>query len=237
MNSKSLATGAALLFTAGIGQAAVTLIGVDSTAGANWRTAANLETDSQYGTAGYVVFGLNQLDSVYTQPYDVSSANGLNAYALPGPVTISTADANIGMWSGNGNFGMMQHPIGGSPTAAPVLANSNGPKTWTIARSSSVGYRITFLVASGDNEGTQYDLSLNDGSGAQASSYDHTANGLAYHVYDVSAGTSNIVLNLASTAENRQLTGIAFDPLPVPEPTTALFGGVAALGLLRRRRA
>ncbi len=237
MNLKSLATGAALFFAAGISQAAVTLVGVDSTTGANWRTGATLETDMQYGTAGYVVFGINQADNVYTQPYDASNANGFNAYALPAPITLSTVDINFGMWSGNGNFGMMQDPVGGSPTAVPLLANSNGPKTWTIARSSSVGYRITFLVASGDNEGTQYDLSLNDGSGAQASSYDHFANGLAYHVYDVSAGTSNIVLNLTSTTQNRQLTGIAFDPVPIPEPSTALLGGIAALGLLRRRRA
>ena len=225
-----------LLALSGSARAAITLAGVDTTAGANWRTGANLETDSQYGTSGYVVFGLNQADNVYTQPYDVSSGNANNAYSLPGGVSISTTDFNIGMWSGNGNFGLIQDPVGGSPVSAPVLANSSGPRTWTINRASAVGYRITFLTASGDNEGTQYDLSLNDGSGAIASSWDHTANGLVYHVYDVTAGTNPIVLNVASSAQNRSITGIAFDVLPVPEPSTALLAGVAALGLLRRRR-
>jgi hypothetical protein len=82
--------------------AAVALIGVDSTAGANWRTAANFEADNEYGTSGYVVFGLNEADSVYTQPFDVSDANTANAYNLPAGITVTTADTNIGMWSGNG---------------------------------------------------------------------------------------------------------------------------------------
>lgn len=228
---------AACLAVAAPASASVTLVGVDSTAGANWRTGATLETDAQYGTAGYVVFGLNQADSVYTQPYDVSSANTLNAYSLPAGITISTADTNIGMWSGNGNFGLIQDPVGGSATSASVLANSAGPKTWTINRASAVGYRLTFLTASGDSEGTRYDLTLDDGSGAQASGFTHLVNGLVYHVFDVSAGTTPIVLNVATpTGGNRQISGIAFDALPVPEPSAALLGGLAALGLLRRRR-
>ena len=228
---------AACLAVAAPASASVTLAGVDSTAGANWRTGATLETDAQYGTAGYVVFGLNQADNIYTQPYDVSSANTLNAYSLPAGITISTADTNIGMWSGNGNFGLMQDPVGGSATSAPVLANSAGPKTWTINRASAAGYRLTFLTASGDSEGTRYDLTLDDGSGAQASGFTHLVNGLVYHVFDVSAGTTPIVLNVATpTGGNRQISGIAFDALPVPEPSAALLGGLAALGLLRRRR-
>ena len=227
---------AACLAVAAPASAAVTLVGLDSTAGANWRTGATLETDAQYGTAGYVVFGLNQADSVYTQPYDVSSANTMNAFSLPSGITLSTTATNIGMWSGNGNFGLIEAPGGGSASSAPVLANASGSKTWTINRASPVGYRFTFLTASGDNEGTRYDLSLNDGSGAVASGWTHLANGLVYHVYDVTAGTSPIVLSVASIGGNRDVTGIGFDSLPVPEPSSAMLGGLAALGLLRRRR-
>lgn len=233
---------ALLLLPATTALATVTLVGADATTGANWRTAAALDGDGQYGTSGYVIFGLNAADAVYTQPYDVSAANIANAYNLPSGVSLTTLDANIGMWSGNGNFGQIQHPEDGDAlTSAPVLANSNGPKDWTITRSGSTAYRLTLLTASGDNEGTAYTISVNDGSGAVSSIYDFpgpgvgAVNGVAYHVFDVSAGTSDILVNVLSGGNNRQLTGIAFDP--VPEPSSALLVGLAALGCLRRRRA
>ena len=69
------------------------------------------------------------------------------------------------------------------------------------------------------------------------SSYDHAANGLAYHVFDVSAGTSDIVIDIASTAENRSLTGIGFDALPaIPEPSSTLLLGISMAGIALRRR-
>jgi hypothetical protein len=193
--------------------ATVTSVGVDSTAGPNWRTGAQLETDLEYGTSGYVIFGLNELDAVYNPNYDISSANAGNAYSLPAGISISTADTNIGMWSGNAaNFGEIQDPGNGNAiTNSPVLANSTGTRQFTISRATSSNYRITVLTASGDNQGTEFTLIVNDGSGAVISSYDHQVNGLAYHVFDVSTGMSDIVIDIASDAENRSLMGIAFD--------------------------
>ncbi|MGY8648712.1 MAG: hypothetical protein ACKVLL_15295, partial [Verrucomicrobiales bacterium] len=75
--------------------ATVTSIGVDSTAGPNWRTSAQLETDNEYGTAGYVIFGLNEADAVYNPDFDVSDANLLNAYNLPAGISVSTVDTTI----------------------------------------------------------------------------------------------------------------------------------------------
>ena len=202
----------------GAASATVTVIGVDSTAGPNWRTGALIESDGQYGTSGYVVFGLNADNNVYTQPFEVSIDNPANAYHLPAGIEVSTADSNIGMWSGNGNFGEMQDPASGILTAVPVLANSGGTRQFTISRTVSAAYRLTFLTASGDNEGTGYTLSVDDGSGARTSTYDHVTNGLAYHVYDITEGTEPIVVDISSDAQNRSLTGIAFDPVPLVLP-------------------
>ncbi|MCH1421164.1 MAG: hypothetical protein L7W40_12755 [Akkermansiaceae bacterium] len=202
--------------------ATVTSVGVDSTTGPNWRTAANLEADNEYGTAGYAIFGLNEADSVYNANFDVSEANPANAYNLPAEISISTGDFNIGMWSGNGNFGTMEDPGNGNTlTSAPVLANTGGTKQFTITRAANRAFRITIMVASGDNEGTEYTVAVDDSSGSVNSNYDHVANGLAYHVFDISEGDSDIQINITSTTQNRSLMGIAFDGgvVDITDPT------------------
>ena len=213
--------------------AAVSLVGVDSASAANWRTAANLEADNEYGTAGYVVFGLNEADSVYNANFDVSDTNPANAYNLPSGISVSTVDTNIGMWSGNGNFGTIEDPGNGNTiTNTPILANSGGTRQFTISREVITDYRITFMTASGDNEGTEFTLTVNDGSGAAAPEPSLTVN----HVYDISAGTTDITVDIASTTQNRSLTGIAFDTNAIPEPSTILLLGLGMVGVSRRRR-
>ena len=209
--------------------ATVTPVGMDSTTGPNWRTAANLEPDNEYGTAGYVIFGLNEADSVYNDNFDVSDANPANAYNLPAEISISTSDVNIGMWSGNGNFGTMEDPGNGNTlTSAPVLANTGGTKQFTITRAANGAFRITIIVASGDNEGTEYNVAVDDSSGSVNSNYDHVANGLAYHVFDVSEGDSDIQINITSTTQNRSLMGIAFDggAIDITDPTDSNSNGI-----------
>ena len=209
--------------------ATVTSVGVDSTTGPNWRTAANLEPDNEYGTEGYVIFGLNEADSVYNADFDVSEANPANAYNLPAEISISTSDFNIGMWSGNGNFGTMEDPGNGNTlTSAPVLANTGGTKQFTITRAANRAFRITIMVASGDNEGTEYTVAVDDSSGSVNSNYDHVANGLAYHVFDVSEGDSDIQINITSTTQNRSLMGIAFDGegIDITDPTDSNSNGI-----------
>ena len=209
--------------------ATVTPVGMDSTTGPNWRTAANLEPDNEYGTAGYVIFGLNEADSVYNDNFDVSDANPANAYNLPAEISISTSDVNIGMWSGNGNFGTMEDPGNGNTlTSAPVLANTGGTKQFTITRAANGAFRITIIVASGDNEGTEYTVAVDDSSGSVNSNYDHVADGLAYHVFDVSEGDSDIQINITSTTQNRSLMGIAFDGgvIDITDPTDSNSNGI-----------
>lgn len=208
-----LITLSSLLLGVSTAGATVTSIGVDSTAGPNWRTAAALETDNEYGTAGYVIFGLNEADAVYTQPYDISDTNLLNAYDLPAGISVSTIDTNIGMWSGNNaNFGEIEDPGNGNAiTNAPVLANSAGTKQFTVTRAASEPFRIAVMVASGDDQSTEYTVAIDDGSGSVSSNYAHVTNGLAYHVFDVSDGNSDILISVTSATNNRSLMGIAFD--------------------------
>ena len=41
------------------GLQAATVVGADTSAAANWRTAAALETDGEYGSDGYIIYGIN----------------------------------------------------------------------------------------------------------------------------------------------------------------------------------
>jgi hypothetical protein len=59
----------------------------------------------------------------------------------------------------------------------------------------------------------------------------HPANGPAYQSIDVRAGTARIVPDVTSTAQNRQLTGSAFDAPPVPEPLPRFSTVIARPGL------
>jgi hypothetical protein len=221
MNTKIIST---LLLTAAAAEATVSPVGVDTIAGANWRTGATLEADAQYGTSGYVVFGLNATNGVYTPGFDISPANAANAYSLPAGISdVTTIDTNIGMWSGNGNFGQMQDPANGNAlTAAPVLANSAGTRQFTINRITSEAWRLTLMTASGDGEGTLYNVAVDDGTGERTQTWDHLANGLVYHVFDITAGTDPISVTVTTTGQNRSLTGMAFDPVPVVIPPPAI---------------
>lgn len=221
MQSRYLLPGA--LFAASVHtlNATVTPVGVDSTTAANWRTAASVtyQADGQYGTSGYVVFGLNTATGIFTQPFNVSIANTDNAYSLPAGISITTIDSNIGMWSGNGNFGNLEDPGNGNAiTPAPLLANSLGPKQFTVSRSHTTPMRLTLMTASGDGAGATYSPSVNDGSGAVSTSHTHTVNGVVYHVFDISSGFSDIVITITSTP-NWSLTGMAFDEV-LPPPVT-----------------
>ena len=160
-----------------------------------------------------MIFGLNEADAVYDANFDVSDANLLNAYSLPAGISVSTVDTNIGMWSGNAaNFGEIEDPGNGNAiTNAPVLANSTGTRQFTVTRAASAPFRITVMMASGDDQSTEYTVTIADGSGSASSNYAHVANGLAYHVFDISAGNSDVLIDIASNPENRSLMGIAFD--------------------------
>jgi hypothetical protein len=222
----------------GAANAAVTVVGVDTTAGGNWRTAAanGGTTSTQYGTDGYVIYALDDTDSqfhAYNATFDQN--------ALSGGITIAVGGGITNTWSGNGNFGTMQDPnaanaLTNTSLLAGVGSNDTANNNFTISRSNS-SFRLTILLASGDNANLTYGSTLNDGSGAvSVTPVAHTANGLLYHTYDISAGTSDIDVSLTAN-NNFSAAGFAIDNLvAVPEPSSTALLGLGSLALILRRR-
>ena len=234
--NKLTATLLALGALAAPAQAAVTAVGTDTTTGANWRTAAALEADNEYGTDGYVVYGINAADGVFSNPY----AFDKDQTVLPAAIT-GVATTAVQMWSGNGNFGTMEDPGNANAitnTSLSVLFGSGA--TYTISRAADTSFRLTLLATSGDGSNAKYDNTVDDGSGGILQTTTHTANGLYYHVFDISSGSSDVVVttNVATAgATHFALTGLAFDNVAtVPEPSSTALLGLGGLALILRRR-
>ena len=88
--------------------AAVYVKPVDTATKADWRTAAALEADSEYGTDGYIVYGLNVDDGQVIDPFNTAVTNTTeNLVSLPGYISDITLAGAIKIWSGNGNFGQI----------------------------------------------------------------------------------------------------------------------------------
>jgi YVTN family beta-propeller protein len=185
----------------------VTKVGEDTTTDANWRTAAALEDDNEYGTDGYVIWGIDDSDSQFRNPYTFNADQSV----LPAGISVYTDTAQL--WTGTGNFGTMQDPGNSNTmTSVPLLVDTTtGVTTFTITRAAAISFRLTLLVSSGDDHNASWTNTVDDGTCTVESSSTHTTNGLHYHVFDVASGTNDVVISADSGAENYSLTGVAFD--------------------------
>lgn len=225
--------------------AAVTIVGEDTTTLSNWRTAATLEADSEYGTDGYVLYGIDSPDGTWNTPYDASSTATVAAdsqVSMPSYITdIGLAANSTGRWSGNGNYGQIEDPgAGNALTSTPVLAWGSEPYTFTITRATSDAFRMTILVADGNGADMLWDTSVDAGAAGSATITGATTNGdgnSTYHVYDIDAGSDPItvlVTRSAGSGSPGNVTGFAFDA--IPEPSAVMLLGLGGLAFLRRRR-
>ena len=237
---------AATMFT-GSATAAVVAVGEDTTTLGNWRTAAALQPDNEYGTDGYVLYGINEADGVFTAGYNASSLTTAavasnSQVVLPsyiGDIAFSLpAAGGYGMWSGNGNTGQIQDPgNGNAPTNTPMMVNGADPYTFTFTRQTSDAFILTIILNDVDGQDYTWNTNVNAGSAGSDVIFGTTDNGpnnATYHVYEVGAGSDNIVVTTDSSGFPGRVVGFAFDP--IPEPSSLALLGLGGLLVARRRR-
>lgn len=133
----------------------------------------------------------------------------------------------------------MQDPnAANAATNVPLLAGfgGDGNNTYTISRDNSA-FRLTIILGSGDGANVTFTSAVDDGTGVTSvTPIAHTADGLFYHTYDISAGTSDVTVALSANG-NFGATGFAIDNfVAVPEPSSAALIGLSGLALTMRRR-
>ena len=213
----------AKVWTGDVWSFSTTDVGSDTTTQSNWRTAAALEPDNEYGTDGYVIYGLNTDDGVYSAPYDASSlidsndpgASHDSAISLPGYIgDISLADNTGGMWSGNGNFGQIEYPNdpNNTLTNTPVISNSPDPYVFTMTRSMAAAFRLTVICATGDGQVPTWTITMDDGSGAKTRTIKALASpNIVYQMFEIPHDSTPITVSVEADVVDGWITGFAFD--------------------------
>ncbi len=196
--------------------ASVSFVGSDETTLSNWRTAAELEADEEYGSDGYVIYGLITDDAVYTNPYDSSTTNPDSLVSLPPYIADITLEGASAMWSGNGNFGQIEDPANGNAlTNTPLLANGDAdPWVFTITRSVGQAFRLTVMLSNGDSAPSNWVTTVGDGESASNDfSVPDNSSATYYQVFDISGGSGPVTVSVEYVAGGSQfnVTGFAFD--------------------------
>ncbi len=237
-------------------QAEVTAAPLDLATGPSWRTGAPeaVEADHEYGSDGYVLYGVNLPDGSFTgNNYDTGAANTSNVHQLPAFISVAAAAGEtFGLWSGNGNCGQIENPANGNAltNAAALLRGphaSGDPLVFTLTRHSDTAFRLTVMIglfSDGGFANNAFTLSVNAGSAGSATADTSSAPvggaagtpGMMYQTFAIGQGTDPITVTIGpGSAAHENIAGFAFDgaaaapPVFVtpPQSTTVVTGGPA----------
>ena len=219
-------------------QATVTFVGNDLTTDARWRTPTvakiyDIDEDNIYGSAGY--FLAAGLRAGYVDPF-LAEGNVITGHAdavstLPAYIVelaFTNPDERGRSWGGSGgNFGTLDVVSGSTGmTGAAILNRTAGPEPLmlTLRRADSPAFRLTLILGNNPNEGHFNDpsgqmVTVDDGTGpvTQMSGDFNlmpTVGYTTYQSWDISAGSSDITLELLGLPEGdgfARLSGLAID--------------------------
>ncbi len=212
--------------------ATISLLGIDSTTGADWRTTTTLKSasfdpngDNAYGSGGYYMAGRP------TAAADTSTPTVLST--LPSFITSVTT---TGLFFSAGTYYTFDDPtLAIGATVGNVrggLYYGTGTK-FTFTVSTPQDFVLAVLVGGGPSNPRPTSVTV--ASGAATATALPLVNAAQYALFNISAAAGETFDVSMIGAGNTGLTGLGFEA--IPEPSSAVLGALGALALLRRRRA
>ncbi len=199
----------------------------DTSTQSHWRTAAALEEDSEYGSDGYVIYGLLSDDGVWDGTYDAATlfetdpnragAALDSAISLPmyiEDISLFNADKQTGRWSGDGNFGQIEVPDDPNHTltSTSVIANGPDPYVFTVTRSADKAFTLTVICACGDGQVPNWTITVDDGAAPQTATVPAADSpNIVYQRFEIAGGSGPLTVSTEADVVNGWITGFAFD--------------------------
>lgn len=184
-------------------------------------------------TAGQLIVGLGGNGSAADSSITVSGTGTLSGSGSIGALTVSTG-GTVAPGNSPGILSSGDFSLAGGTLLAELNGTAAGTSydqlnvTGTVSLAGILNLSLGFTPAEDDI----FFLILNDGSDAVTGTF----NGLAEGVVFSSGGSAFRITYEADSASSDFMGGNDVAIMAIPEPTTPLLCGVAALALLRRRR-
>ena len=239
LNMKNALTTATLLAcTAIVGSAqaaTISSLGVDTTTGADWRTAATAKSatydpdgDNIYGSDGYFVgysaIGASNTPTELTLE-NVSSISYISSVTSFSPFFGSDAYANI------------DNPAAAGEINAGLYYNAGTKFSFTVSENTE--FVLAVIVGDGNSDGVNsiaVNQTVGSGGGTATNTGFATVDGVVEYVFfniNAAAGDEFEVVTAVANG-NQGISGLGFEV--VPEPGSLALLGAGCLMMLKRRR-
>lgn len=237
---KFITTSTLLACTAIIGSAqaaTVSYLGLDTTTGADWRTAStaksatfDVDGDNIYGTDGYFM-GFTALGAANSNIETGRTKSDVPSY-------ISSL-ASGGAFFVSDNYVNFDDPTGPGEGNGALYYNTGTKFTFTVDQATE--FVLTVLIGQNAGGGAPTSITINQTTGGSATATTGTLSGTSseadYAFFSIDAAAGDVFDVDIVASNSTGITGVAFDTVVIPEPAT---GAMALIGLgvmaSRRRR-